>query len=231
MPIPFQRLHAIGLLQPLDQDELMRLSTRMTERKFSRREVVVSKEQTRFELGFLLDGRLQGVDFTLDGRGVGLYFVEPGDYFSELSIIDGERPAEHVIAAAKSTAVFLDAASARSLIVENPALAQAVMTRLASRVRTAAAQRTLLALPNPFQRLCVQLLMLARTDRDNAVSLAQTPTHQELALMINASRETVTRAFQVLMLRGMVRREGDRLLLQRDELAAIGEGRADPPKG
>jgi len=230
MPIPFQRLQTIALLKPLDQDALMRLSTRMTERKFARREVVVSKEQTRFELGFLLEGRLQGVDFTLDGRGVGLYFVEPGDYFSELSIIDGQRPAEHVIAAAKSTAVFLDAASARSLIVENPALAQAVMTRLASRVRTASAQRTLLALPNPFQRLCVQLLMLARADQNNAARLEQTPTHQELALMINASRETVTRAFQVLMLRGMVQRDGDRLLLKRDELAAIGDGRVEPPK-
>lgn len=231
MPIPFQRLRAIPLLQPLDQETLMRLSTRMEERQFSRREVVVSKEQTRFELGFLLDGRLQGVDFTIDGRGVGLYFVEPGDYFGELSIIDGQRPAEHVIAATKSTAVFLDAANARRLIVEVPALAQAVMARLAGRVRAAAAQRTLLALPNPFQRLCVQLLQLARKDGPGAACLEQAPTHQELAIMINASRETVTRAFQVLMLRGMVRREGNRLLMRRQELEDIGEGRTEPPKG
>lgn len=209
----------------------MRLSTRMEERQFSRREVVLGKEQTRFELGFLLDGRLQGVDFTIDGRGVGLYFVEPGDYFGELSIIDGQRPAEHVIAATKSTAVFLDAANARRLIVEVPALAQAVMARLAGRVRAAAAQRTLLALPNPFQRLCVQLLQLARKDGPGGACLEQAPTHQELAIMINASRETVTRAFQVLMLRGMVRREGNRLLMRRQELEDIGEGRTEPPKG
>ena len=230
MPIPFQRLRAIPLLQPLDQEALLRLSTRMEERQFSRREVVVGKEQTCFELGVLLDGRLQGVDFTIDGRGVGLYFVEPGDYFGELSIIDGQRPAEHVIAAGKSTAVFLDATSARRLIVENPALAHAVMTRLTGRVRAAAAQRTLLALPNPFQRLCVQLLLLARQDGPGAACLDQTPTHQELAIMINASRETVTRTFQVLMLRGMVRREGNRLLMRRQELEAIGEGRTEPPK-
>jgi CRP-like cAMP-binding protein len=209
----------------------MRLSMLMDERQFARREVALGKEQTRTELGFLLEGRLQGIDFTVDGRGVGLYFVEPGDYFGELSIIDGLPPAEHVIAAAKSTAVFLDAAQARKLIVENPDLAQAVMARMAARVRAAAAQRTLLALPNPFQRLSLQLLLLARSTGPQTASLDPAPTHQELAIMINASRETVTRAFQVLMLQEVIRREGGQLLLlRRDYLTDIGAGKIEPPK-
>lgn len=83
MPVPFQSLLNLPLLRPLQQEELMRISMLMSERAFARREVVVSKEQSRFELGFLISGRLQGVDFTVDGRCVGLYFVEPGDYFGE----------------------------------------------------------------------------------------------------------------------------------------------------
>ncbi len=209
----------------------MRLSTQMVLRQFARREVVCSKEQTRFELGFLLEGRLHGVDFTVDGRGVSLYFVDPGDYFGELPIIDGLRPAEHLIAATKSTAVFLDVAPARRLIVEHPEIAQLVMARLAARVRDATAQRTLLALPNPFQRLCVQLLLLARPASPATPCLDPAPTHQELAMMINASRETVTRAFQVLMLHQTIRRDGARLLLlRRDYLDDIGAGRVEPPK-
>lgn len=232
MPIPFQHLRAAPLLQSLPQELLLRLSTQMVLRQFARREVVCSKEQTRFELGFLLEGRLHGVDFTVDGRGVSLYFVDAGDYFGELPIIDGLRPAEHVIAAARSTAVFLDMAPARRLIVEHPEIAQSVMARLAARVRDASAQRTLLALPNPFQRLCVQLLLLARPASPGTPCLNPAPTHQELAMMINASRETVTRAFQVLMLHETIRRDGGRLLLlRRDYLADIGEGRIEPPKG
>jgi CRP/FNR family transcriptional regulator, cyclic AMP receptor protein len=231
MPIPFQRLHGIPLLRSLPQETLLRLSTRMDERHFARREVAQGKDQTRVELGFLLDGRLQGVDFTVDGRGVGLYFVEPGDYFGELSIVDGQPPAEHVIAVVRSTAVFLEAEPARRLIVEHPDLAQAVMARLAARVRTVSAQRTLLALPNPFQRLCVQLQLMARPEGQNTAALDPAPTHQELAMMINSSRETVTRAFQLLMLREVIRREGTRLvLLRRDFLADISAGRVEPPK-
>lgn len=209
----------------------MRLSTQMALRQFSRREVVCSRDRPRFELGFLLEGRLQGVDFTVDGRGVGLYFLNAGDYFGELSIIDGLRPAEHVIAVARSSAVFLELAPARRLILEHPVIAQSVMERLAARVRNMSAQRTLLALPNPFQRLCVQLLLLANPGSPDTPCLDPAPTHQELAMMINASRETVTRAFQVLMLHETIRRDGERLLiLRRDYLDDIGAGRVEPPR-
>ena len=120
----------------------------------------------------------------------------------------------------------------RRLIFETPELAQAVMTRLSTRVRDASAQRTLLALPNPFQRLCVQLLLLARSAAPNSeLVIDPVPTHQELAIMINSSRETVTRAFQMLLLMGSVARDGALLrILRPDYLVGIKEGRIDPPK-
>lgn len=216
-------------LKRLPQETLFRLSTHMTLRKFSRREMVISKEQPNHELGFLVEGRLQGVDFTVDGRSVGLYFVEPKDYFGELSVVDGQGASEYVIAAAKSTAVFLDAEPARNLIFDTPELAKGVMARLANRVRTVTAQRTLLSLPNPFQRLCVQLIQIPHSATEAIIDPA--PTHQELAIMINASRETVTRAFQVLTLHQALKRDGNVLRLTRvDFLKDIAEGRIDPPK-
>jgi hypothetical protein len=49
--------------------------------------------------------------------------------------------------------------------------------------------------------------------------------------MINASRETVTRAFQLLFTHNVLVREGNALKLVRvDFLRDIAEGRADPPK-
>ena len=231
MPVPQQYLSRFPLLEGLPPELLTRLAEQMNELKFSRREMVITKEQPNHELGFLLEGRLQGVDFTVDGRGVGLYFVDPGDFFGELSVVDGQRPAEHIIAAARSNAIFLDRDTARTLIFDTPKIAQRVMMRLASRVREAMAQRTLLGLPNPFQRLCVQLLQLARPNVRGILVADPAPTHQELAIMINTSRETVTRAFQTLALHEAIQRDGTALLLLKaDFLNAIGEGRLDPPK-
>ena len=232
MPVAFQKLVPVKLLDCLSQEALMRLSTQVTERRFVRREVVIAKEMARPELGFLLEGRLQGVDFTVDGRSAGLYFVEPGDFFGELSVIDGLPPAEHVIAAAKSVAVFLEAEAARRLILDTPLLAQRVMMRLSARVREVTAQRTLLSLPNPVQRLCVQLMQLAQmTPGNDRATIDPAPTHQELAIMINASRETVTRAFQALTLQEAIARDGTALyVLRREFLLDIGQGRTELPR-
>ncbi len=231
MPIAFQYLLKFPLLQDLPQDTLMRLSSQMDDRQFARREVLSTKEQTRYSLGFLMAGRLQGVDVTVDGRSVGLFFVEPGDYFGELSVVDGKPAAEHVIAVSKSRALFLEASLSRQLIFEHPSVAQAVMARLSERVRQVTAQRTLLALPNPFQRLCVQLLLLARPSSVQQAVLESAPTHQELAIMINSSRETVTRAFQTLILKQVIERQGDHLyLLDTQFLSDVGNGLIEQPK-
>lgn len=231
MPVPFQYLEKFPLLQSLPQETLLQVSTKVFQKAFARREMVSSKEQVEFYLGFLLEGRLQGVDFTVDGRAVGLYFVEPGEYFGELSVIDNAPAAEHVIAVSKSSVLLLPADAARRLIFENPSLAQTVMTKLSSRVREVTAQRTLLALPNPFQRLCVQLLLLGRASAGSVAVIDPAPTHQELAIMINSSRETVTRSFQLLILHEALARDGNVLsLLRPDYLRDIGEGRIEAPK-
>ncbi|TXH31958.1 MAG: Crp/Fnr family transcriptional regulator [Burkholderiaceae bacterium] len=231
MPVSIQLLTQFSLLQPLHSEELDALSTQMNLRSFARRAMVTSKDSTTHELGFLVDGRLQGVDFTVDGRSVGLYFVDPGDYFGELAVVDGQAPSEFVVAAAKSTVAFLEAHQARELILGHPKLAHKVMARLAQRVRTVLAQRTLLSLPNPFQRLCALLLQLPFSHLNNARTVEQAPTHQELAIMINASRETVTRAFQLLFAHKVLVRDGSALhIVRADTLQGIAEGRIDPPK-
>ena len=231
MPIHLRKLLQVKLLESLPEEEVLRLSTLVKERQFARREMVIAKEQTHPELGFLLEGRLQGVDFTVDGRSAGLYFVEPGDFFGELSVVDGRPPAEHIIAAARSTAVFLDAETARQWILGKPLLAQRIMQRLAARVREVTAQRTLLSLPNPAQRLCVQLMQLARESHASHF-IDPAPTHQELAIMINASRETVTRTFQLLLLQQAVRRDGSVLFIERPKLLEeVGLGQSELSKG
>ena len=110
------RLSLLSLLTPAQRAEIAPL---MQERAFARREIVASQGETSSFLGFLLEGRLQGVDFTVDGREVGLYFVEPGGYYGELAIIDGKPGAEFVIALAKSRVALLPREHARKLKKSN----------------------------------------------------------------------------------------------------------------
>lgn len=227
MPVAVAALAQLSLLAALPPPELARLAGLASERSYARREVVFDKGDRGQYLCFLLEGRLQAVDFTVDGREVGLYFVDAGDYFGELSVIDGEPQAEYMIAVTKARVAFLPRQEARSLILNRPELAGQVMTRIARRLRAISAQRTLLALPNPAQRICAQLVQLAAGQS----VIAPVPTHQEIAIMINTSRETVTRVFQVLQNRHAIRREGHQLHIEDAAyLSAVAHGEVEPPK-
>lgn len=229
MTVPFQHLLRFELLRELPQEQMLELAKQASTVQFLKREVIISGNERVFPLGLLLDGRLQGVDFTVDGRGVGLYYVEPGDFFGEQAVIDNQPPNEQVISVAKSTVIWLESNTARQLILKNSLISLSVMRRLSNRVRAAHAQRTLLALPNPFQKLCTQILLLSKPRGKNEGVVSPAPTHQELAFMINVSRETVTRAFQQLMLAKALDRQGNELrILRIDYFEAIAKG-ASPP--
>lgn len=232
MPVSLHLLNHLLLLRPLQAEEMADLSAHMQIKQFARRAMVLDKQSSAGELGFLLEGRLQGVDFTVEGRSVGLYFVEPGDYFGELAVLDEKAPSEFVVAAARSTVAFLDGPRAREMILQHPQIAKSVMLRMAARIRTVLAQRTLLSIANPFQRLCALLLQLPHvTNGPGAREIQQVPTHQELAIMINASRETVTRGFQLLFTHEAISREGDTLRINNAQfIQDTAEGRTTAPR-
>ena len=230
MPVHPAFLKNLNLLRDLPAETLAAVAQKASERSFARREMVLKKGDVGLALCFLLEGRLQGVDFTVDGREVGLYFIDPNDYFDELTVIDGQPRPEVVIAVARSRVLYLPREEARKLMFISPATSEQVTTRLALRLRQASAQRTLLALPNPFQRLCAQLLLMSATS-GNKVEIIHAPTHQEIAIMINASRETVTRAFQVLQVRGTLKRDGTLFSVEDPAyLKDVAEGKLEPPK-
>ena len=231
MPILIPILQGLRLFDSLPAARLAELSQSMAERRVERREVVVKRGEVHGGLGFLIEGRLQAVDFTLDGREVGLHFVDERDFFGEMSIIDGKPAPEYVIAVAPSRITFLERERARELMFSTPAAAEAVSLRLAERLRRASQQRAVLALPSSFQRVCAQLGLLTETLADGKVVVHMPPTHQEIAIMVNTSRETVTRTLQLLQTLKVVVRVGNALVVEQPQtLRDAADGKVVPPK-
>ncbi|GAB1387842.1 MAG: hypothetical protein AMXMBFR78_23370 [Rubrivivax sp.] len=231
MPILIPILQGLRLFDSLPVERVAELSRVMNERRVERREVVVKRGEVEAGLGFLIEGRLQTVDFTLDGREVGIDFVDEGDFFGELSVIDGQPAPEYVIAVAPSRVGMLDRERARDLMFSTPAASAAVAARLAQRMRRAARQRAVLALPSSFQRVCAQLVLLGQGDGKGRIVIVLPPTHQEIAIMVNTSRETVTRALQFLQMQKVVARtSGELVVLAPEMLQHAADGKIAPGK-
>jgi len=159
---------------------------------------------------------LQGVDFTIDGREVGLYFIEPGDFCGELGLFDFGPQPEFVIALTPVVTVFVPMDALRELMLNTPGVINVLGAKMAARIRQMTFQRSLLGLPNITQRVCCQLwILIPERDKNTQQKsvIANPPTHLEIAIMLNISRETVTRVFQTLQNRQIVKRDGPANLL------------------
>ena len=121
----------------------------------------------------------------------------------------------------------------RAVAERNSEIMLALGTRLAHRIRQMAKQRALLSLPNVAQRVCSQLwLMIPEPSQDSnkTVEIKNLPTHMEIAIMLNLSRETITRVFQQLQRNRIVARVGQNRLAIEDvpALQRIAEGIKKP---
>ena len=218
-------LQQFALMRLFETDALAQLAAHSSTHAFAKREVVLAKENPSPSLMFLL-GRLQAIDFTLDGREVGLHFIEEGQYFGEISVLDGLPSPEVVIANKKSQVVMVPAREVRGLIFSSPPAVEAITSGLTARIRAQAHQRQILGIISPLQRICALLQNLSR-DGKNPEIIANAPTHQEIAIMVNLTRETVTRAFQVLQSQGALARDGDDLKVDTGKLKQFAEKSAD----
>ncbi|MDT8428107.1 MAG: Crp/Fnr family transcriptional regulator [Pseudomonadales bacterium] len=224
-------LGTFPILKPLSPPILGHLAQECSMQRYARRGIVLNAGENADSIIFLFEGRLQGVDFTIDGREVGLYFVEPGDFCGEIAFFDNGPIPEFVIALTASLVVKAPFDSVRTAMLSNPVNLNVFGSKLASRIRQMTHQRSLLSLPNIPQRVCCQLWMLlsAAEQKAPAPSIINPPTHMEIAIMLNVSRETVTRVFQSLQNQQIVRRLGPGQLLIADPsaLQALAEGKKE----
>lgn len=222
MEVTPELLRFFPLLRALPPETLVRLAEQSALQKFARRAVVLNAGTREGNVCFLFEGRLQGVDFTVDGREVGLYFVEPGDFCGDVCLFDDGPQPEFVIVLSPAVIVFVPIAALRSVMMAAPVMVNTLGERLARRLRQMTQQRSLLGMPNIAQRVCCQLWMLlmeADRTRGAAMEIRNPPTHMEIAIMLNLSRETVTRVFQLLQNQGIVKRDGAARLLVSDSSA------------
>lgn len=231
--ITFQ-LNKLPLLAGVDEPTLQRLAGLLLVRTAATGQAILQKGQVGEHLLFLLSGRLQAVDITEDGREIGLSFLQPGDYFGELSVIDGLPRSATVVACEPSIYALLPRIHALEMMHKQPLIAERMFKRLALGIRRASAFRTILGIPNAHQRVYALLDYLAKTSQSGMVVIERLPTQQEISIMVNTSRETVSRAMQVLIQRGVVEKDLRRLIVRkpetlRDEVNAV-KPPAEPDK-
>ncbi|HEX3865149.1 MAG TPA: Crp/Fnr family transcriptional regulator, partial [Gemmatimonadaceae bacterium] len=140
------------------------------------------------------EGRVKVVLIGEDGREVILGVLGVGDHFGELALIDDGPRSAHVIAMEDSNLLVLRRDDFRRRVEQTPGIAWSLLTELSRRLRRADDKIGGLVLLDVPGRIARLLLDLAEESGKSTIEKAL--THQTIAQMIGASRETVSRAMK-----------------------------------
>lgn len=202
------------LLRNVADEVIEDTSRHIRYRRYGKREFVVHKGDVGSSLLMLMSGRLQVIALSEDGREVGLNFVEPGDYFGELSIIDGGPRSASIIATSESVVGFLPKAHAQTLFYRNPAVVEALLQRLCRTIRQASNYRSMLGLSRAYARVYSVLEASMKKSAGDLDTIENLPNQQAIAIMANVSRETVSRAIRSLVDGNVIERDYRRLIVR-----------------
>lgn len=215
-------LRAFSIFSTLSDAQLEAVQAVTRIRQFARRDMVCRKDDPADGLYLLLSGQLQVMDVSENGHEIGLNLIRPGSFFGELSVIDDRARSAHIMAIEPSMVGVVPQAAARQLFYHLPEAAEAMMRHLADMVRSLTEFRVLLAMPSAFQRVFALLDRLGRPMPGGLVVIQNMPKQHEVAIMINTSRETVSRAITQLVADGVLEKDYRRLIVRRpDRLAEL----------
>jgi CRP-like cAMP-binding protein len=187
-------LATVPLFSGLQRDEIQRFAELTRERAYPKGSVILFQDDPGDSLFVLRAGRVKVVLIGEDGREVILGVLEPGAHFGELALIDDQPRSAHVIAMDDSQLLILRREDFRRRVEANPSVAWALLTELSRRLRRADVKiggLVLLDVPGRIARLLLDL-----ADETGSDAIEKPLTHQTIAQMIGASRETVSRAMK-----------------------------------
>lgn len=224
MPVDSQLVSQLSQFKELPNSLLELVAQNAQAKRFPPLHLLMAHHTAPAFLVTVLRGQLQKTEVAEDGRITNIGFVNPGEVLDWLSVIDGGPIICSVNTTQETDLLLVPIGIARQVVKESPVIANLLLQGLASDVRRNTEQRQLLTLPNAFQRIFVQIVHLAEQSPDKAT--ANLPKQHEIAAMVNTSRETVSRAIQMLVKNGILIKHGHRFVVQHTDqlkqLAASG---------
>lgn len=185
-----------SLFGNLSEEELEQLAYIARGRKYDRGQVIFYEGDLGGSLYLLESGVVKIVVMSEDGREHILGLLHPGDFFGEISLIDGEPRSATAMALEAVSVVMLNRKDFIRLLGENPEMSLKIMVTLCERLRKTDKHVESLAFLSAPGRVARVLLNLAETQAPGEkkdITISHKITRQEFASIAGTSRETLTR--------------------------------------
>ncbi len=205
-----------SLFQQLSPAQLTILEQKARLRTFAKGSAIYLPSDQADSVFLLAEGRIRLCSNTPDGKQAIMAFVEPGEVFGELALFHSSNHEERAEAATNATVILLPGDEVRQFMENCPQLAIGV-TKLIGfrRARIERRLRSLLFRSNRDRliQLLVELAEQYGKKHPLGIAISISLSHQELASIIGATRESVTMILGDLQSEGLLQVSRQRLLI------------------
>jgi CRP/FNR family transcriptional regulator len=207
-------LGRVPIFASLDADDLTYVAELSQPRRFAAGEIVFREGDESNTCYVVRSGHARAVREHGDGRQIALATFGPEDIFGELAMFDDERRSATVEATDPLEALAIRGPDMRRLMLQRPALAVALATSLARRLRTTnerLASQSFQTVQSRVASVIAQLVEQAQAEGAPDADVPITATQAELAMLAGSSRESASRFLATLERAGVISQGRGRL--------------------
>jgi CRP/FNR family cyclic AMP-dependent transcriptional regulator len=196
-------LRRVPLFAGLNETQLETLAAGSARRSYPKGRTIVAEGETSQSMFILLAGRAKVQRSDSEGKEVILAVIGAGEFFGEMSLIDDAPRSASVITIEPCEFMSVSKEAFKSMLLQSSDVAMAVMRGLVRRLREADRKIETLALLDVYGRVARVLLDFSEEVGGERVVRNKLP-RQEIAKMIGASREMVSRVMKGLEIDGYI---------------------------
>ena len=212
-------LHNVPLFAGLDEAQLNVLVRMVVRKNFGRNTKIIGAGDPTDSLYIIIDGRVKVLMSDEQGREVILSILGRGEFFGEMGLLDDSPRSASVVTLEPCELLSISKSDFKGTLAENFDLSLMVMRGLVKRLREADGKIGSLALMDVYGRVARLLLEMAE-DVNGEKVVVKKLSKQDIAKMIGASREMVSRVMKDLQLGGYIEVRGRSIVLRDNILVA-----------
>ena len=206
-------LKSVPLFATVPDEQLRALVSAVSRRSAPRASTIMGAGDQIDCLYIVISGRLKVMMADSEGKEVILSLLGPGEFFGEMGLIDDSPRSASVVATEPCELLAITKRDFKRCLAENFEMAMTVMRGLVRRLREADRKIGSLALLDVYGRVARLLLDMSEEVNGQKIVTKRLPK-QDIAKMIGASREMVSRVMKDLQMGGYIEVRGSTIVLR-----------------
>ena len=220
-----QLLKKVKLFSALRDEDLPILAKMAKTKHYEKNSTILLESDDKNQSLFIIaKGKVKVFISGIDGKEALLSILNQGEFFGEMSLLDNEPRSASVKALEKSELLVIRRDDFLQELINYPKLSMVLLVEMSKRIRKADKQISSLTLMSVYGRIAAILMELIEEhgeiirmiDGSVVKIIRNRPSHQQLAAMVGATRETVSRALTHLQNKGFLALNGKDIYIFQD---------------